>query len=107
MRIAERFGAVRDEIGWEVELSADGHMHYQATDAIRLARELAPLKLAWLEDPTPILNPDSCRKVREESPIPICVGEMLLADQVRQFIDTGACDIVHPDVMFCGGLHEI
>ena len=25
---------------------------------------------------------------------------------MRTFIDRGACDIVHPDVMFCGGLHE-
>lgn len=107
MKIVERFGAVREAIGWEVELSADGHMHYHATDAIRLAQELAPLKLAWLEDPTPILNPDSCRAVRNKSPIPICVGEMLVADQIRQFIDSQACDIVHPDVMFCGGLHEV
>ena len=81
-------------------------MHYNATDAIRLANELAPLRLSWLEDPCPITNPDSCASVRAKSPIPICVGEMFIAEQFRTFIDQKACDIIHPDVMFSGGLHE-
>jgi len=44
--------------------------------------------------------------VREKSPIPICVGEMFIAEQFRMFIDRKACDILHPDVMFSGGLTE-
>lgn len=106
-RIVERITTVREIIGWDVELCVDCHMHYNVADAVRLARELAPLKLAWLEDPTPIINPDSCRSVREKSMIPICVGEMFIAEQFRLFIDQEACDIVHPDVLFCGGLHEL
>ncbi|PYV09426.1 MAG: hypothetical protein DMG07_23215 [Acidobacteria bacterium] len=90
-RIAERLGLVRETVGADFELCVDCHMHYNAADAIRLALELAPLKLLWLEDP---------------SPIAICVGEMFTAEQFRIFIDHGACDIVHPDVMFAGGLHE-
>src|SRR5206468_11371173 len=44
--------------------------------------------------------------VRTDSPIPICTGEMLNAEQFRIFIDRRSCDIIHPDVLFCGGLHE-
>lgn len=105
-RIAERLGAVRDEVGLAVEIALDGHMHYNVPDAIQLAAELAPLKLAWFEDPTPITNPDACAEVRSKSAIPICVGEMFIPEQARMFIDRGACDILHPDVFFCGGLHE-
>jgi len=105
-RIAERLAAVREAAGWDAEICLDGHMHYNVPDAVRLANELAPLKLMWFEDPTPITNPDACAEVRAESPIPIAVGEMFIAEQFRMFIDRKACDVVHPDVMFCGGLHE-
>ena len=105
-RIVERLTKVRQTIGWDVELCIDCHMHYNAEDAIRLANELFPLKLLWMEDPTPITSPDSCASVREKSPIAICVGEMFIAEQFRLFIDRNACDIVHPDVIFSGGLHE-
>src|SRR5207247_1023904 len=105
-RIVERLSAVRKTVGRDMDLSVDCHMHYTATDAIRLANELAALRLLWLEDPCPVTNPDSCASVRAKSPIPICVGEMFIAEQFRTFIDQKACDIVHPDVLFSGGLHE-
>jgi galactonate dehydratase len=105
-QIYERLNAVRKTVGWDAEICVDAHMHYNASDAIRLSRELAPLRLVWLEDPTPITNPDACAMVKENSSIPICVGEMFIAEQCRLFIDRDACDIIHPDVMFSGGLHE-
>ena len=105
-RIVERITAAREAVGWEMEISVDGHMHYDVNSAIRLANELAHLKLKWFEDPTPIVNPDACAMVREKSPIPICVGEMFTAEQFRLFIDRQATDIIHPDILFSGGLHE-
>lgn len=106
-RMVERIGAVREVVGPDFELCVDCHAQYNAPDAVRLAQALAPLDLLWLEDPTPQTNPDSCREVRDGSPIPICAGEMFIADQFRIFIDAKACDIVHPDILFCGGLHEM
>lgn len=106
-RIVERLTVVRRTTGPDFEICVDCHMQYNAPDAIRVANALAHLNLFWLEDPTPITNPDSCAEVRERSPIPICVGEMFIAEQFRLFIDRRACDILHPDVLFCGGLHEL
>jgi len=103
----ERLAIVRDILGKDVELCVDCHAQYNVPDAIRVANVLASLNLLWLEDPTPITNPDSCREVRAKSPIPICVGEMFTAEQFRVFVDQRACDILHPDVMFCGGMHEM
>ena len=34
-------------------------------------------------------------------------GEMLRAEEFGKRIDRGACDILHPDVLFCGGMHEL
>jgi L-alanine-DL-glutamate epimerase-like enolase superfamily enzyme len=105
-KIVERLSAVREAVGPDIDIAVDGHMYYSVPDALRLAQELAPLKLMWLEDPTPITNPDAMATLRAKSLIPICVGEMFIAEQFRLFIDRGACDIIHPDVLFCGGLHE-
>ena len=105
-RIVQRLLAVREVVGPDFELCVDCHMQYNAPDTIRLAQALAPLNLLWLEDPTPITNPDSCAEVRSKSPISICIGEMFSAEHFRIFIDHKACDILHPDVLFCGGLHE-
>lgn len=106
-RIVERLETVRQAAGPDFEICVDCHMQYNVPDAIRVANALAHLKLLWLEDPTPITNPDSCAEVRARSPVPVCVGEMFIAEQFRLFIDRGACDILHPDVLFCGGLHEL
>jgi galactonate dehydratase len=106
-RIAERLGVVRQAAGPDFEICVDCHMQYNTPDAIRLASALAPLNLLWLEDPVPITNPDSCAAVRARSPVAICVGEMFIAEQFRLFVDRQACDILHPDVLFCGGLHEL
>jgi galactonate dehydratase len=105
-RIVERVAAVRDTVGVDVELCVDCHWQYNVPDAIRLANALAPLNLAWIEDPVPSSNVDAYAAVREKCPIPICVGEMFNAEQFQLFIDHGACDMIHPDVLFCGGLHE-
>lgn len=106
-RMVERLGSVRQTVGPDFELCVDCHMQYNAADAIRIATALAPLNLLWLEDPTPILNPDTCAEVRAKSPIPICVGEMFTLEQFSVFVDRQACDILHPDVLFCGGLHQM
>ena len=67
---------------------------------------MRPLDLKWFEDPVPIANFDAQKRVRDESPIPICAGEMLTPDQFREMIDRRAVDIIHPDLLFVGGLHE-
>ncbi len=104
--IVDRLKAVREAAGWDVDVCIDCHMHYNAPDAIRLANELAPLKLTWMEDPTPIVNPDAAAEIRDKCPIPICLGEMFTSEQFRLFIDRKAVDILHPDVLFTGGLLE-
>jgi len=103
----ERLQVVRDTAGPDFEICVDCHMQYNVPDAIRLANALEPLNLLWLEDPTPLTNPDTCAQVRAKSPIAICVGETLITEQFRVFVDHGAMDILHPDILYCGGMHEL
>ena len=105
-RIVERMTAARQAAGPDMEVAADCHRQYNVPSAIRLAQELAPLRLRWLEDPTPLVNPDALAEVRAKSAIPICIGEDFTAEEIRQSIDRQTCDIIHPDVLFTGGLRE-
>ena len=106
-RTVERVKAAREAAGWDVDIAVDCHMQYNVPDATVLAQELAPVKLTWLEDPTPITNPDAVAQVRNKSPVSICVGEMFTPEQFRLFIAREACDILHPDILFIGGMHEM
>lgn len=106
-RIVERLTAVREAAGPDFEICVDCHMQYNVPDSVRLLQMLEPLNLLWVEDPTPITNPDSCAEIRKKTTTAICVGEMFIAEQFRLFIDHHACDILHPDVLFCGGMHEM
>lgn len=106
-RIVERLTIVRETVGPDFEICVDCHRMYNVPDAIRVAQALSHLNLLWLEDPVSSSRPDLCAMVREKSPIPICAGEMFTAEEFGLFIDHGACDILHPDVLFCGGLHEL
>ncbi|MHB1296555.1 MAG: mandelate racemase/muconate lactonizing enzyme family protein [Anaerolineae bacterium] len=100
-------GAVREAIGPYVDLAIDCHWNYNTRDVIRLAQELAPFKLMWLEDPIPPDNIESLKRVTDASPVPICTGENHYTRHgLRTMITTQAVDIVQPDIPKVGGLLE-
>ncbi len=100
-------GAVRDAVGPDVELALDCHWRYNPRDAITLAKELAPLRPKWLEDPTPPDNIEALKRVTDSSPVPICSGENHYTRHgFRTMITTQAVDIVQPDIPKAGGLLE-
>ncbi len=100
-------GAVREAVGPHTELALDCHWNYTPRDAIRLAQELAPLRLKWLEDPVPPDNVEALKRVTDASPVPICSGENHYTRHgLRAMITTQAVDILQPDIPKVGGLLE-
>lgn len=105
--IVALMGAVREAVGPQTELALDCHWAYTARDAIILAQALEPLRLKWLEDPTPPDNVEALKRVTDNSPVPICSGENHYTRHgFRQMIETQAVDIIQPDVPKVGGLLE-
>ncbi len=100
-------GAVREAIGPDVDLAVDCHWNYNTRDVIKLAQELEPFRLMWMEDPTPPDNIEALKRVTEHSPVPICSGENHYTRHgLRPMITTQAVDIVQPDIPKVGGLLE-
>ena len=98
-------GAVREAVGIETEIAVDCHWRYSASDVIRVAHELEPFRLLWLEDPVP---PDSVAALMEVSAkvrVPIATGENLfLFEGFEEIIAKHALSIVTPDLQKVGGL---
>ena len=80
---------------------------YDATTAKRVAKEVEPFKLMWLEEPVPPENIDAMRDVRASTSTPICCGEnVFLRWGFRELLEKRAVDIIMPDFQKCGGLLE-
>lgn len=104
--IEKRLTASRRAAGDDAEISVDCHMHYDVPSSIELAKVLENLNISWLEDPTPVMDIDALSEIRDRTNIPICAGEMFNVEMAKQFIDARALDIIHPDILFAGGIHQ-
>jgi len=98
---------MRESLPARVDLAADMHGRYDVTTGKRVAQELEPFRLLWLEEPVPPENVDAMREVRASSRTPICCGENLfLRHGFREVLEKRAADILMPDFQKCGGLLE-
>ncbi|BCP55264.1 mandelate racemase [Kaistia sp. 32K] len=105
--MVERVQAVREAIGPDIDLCIDLHARYDVPTACRIAWEMEPFKLLWLEEPIPAENVDALRQVRSRSRTPICIGENLyMRWGFRETLQQQVADVIMPDVPKCGGLAE-
>jgi len=103
----DKVAFMRESLPKRIDLAVDMHGRYDLGTAKRMAKELEPFKLMWLEEPVPPENIDAMRDVRESSHTPICGGENLfLRHGFRELLEKRAVDIIMPDIQKCGGLSE-
>lgn len=106
-RMVKEVAFVRESLGRRVDLAVDMHGRYDATTGKRVAIELEPFRLLWLEEPVPPENIDAMRDIRQSTKTPICCGENLfLRHGFREVLEKRAADIIMPDIQKCGGLLE-
>jgi galactonate dehydratase len=105
--IIKKVRFMRESLDKRVDLAVDMHGRYDMTTAKRVAIELEPFRLLWLEEPVPAENIDAMRDVRQSTKTPICCGENLfLRHGFREVLEKRAADILMPDIQKCGGLLE-
>jgi L-alanine-DL-glutamate epimerase-like enolase superfamily enzyme len=93
--------------GPDVAVAVDVHTRLDVPSAIRLAKDLEPLHILWLEEPVPPENISAMREVNRATSTPICAGENLyLRHGFRDLIEQQAVNIIMPDIPKCGGLSE-
>lgn len=98
---------VRESIPNGMELGCDMHGRYDGGTAKRVAKELEPFRLLWLEEPVPAEDIDAMADVRHSTSTPIASGENLyMRWGYRELLDKNAVDIIQPDFQKTGGLSE-
>lgn len=101
----ERVGAVRAVIGPDRALMIDANQRWDLDRAAAALAALERFDIAWIEEP---LRADDLRgyvALRERTAIPIACGENLYtAHRFREFIDSGAVDILQPNAVRVGGI---
>jgi mannonate dehydratase len=70
------FEHLRTKLGEEVQLLHDVHERVTLNEAINLCRSLEPYRLFFLEDPFPPEDNDHFRLLRQQTSIPLAMGEL-------------------------------
>ncbi|HEX7897596.1 MAG TPA: mandelate racemase/muconate lactonizing enzyme family protein [Planctomycetota bacterium] len=97
--------ALRESLGTSFRIMIDVHARFAESEAVRVARELAPYDIFWWEEPTTREREEPSNLVAARSPIPVATGEMY--DTVGQFFTLakgGGVDIFQPEPMSLGGI---
>jgi galactonate dehydratase len=103
--VVDRVGAAQDA-GVDVGLDFHGRVHRPL--AKQLAKVLEPLGLLFIEEPLLSENPEGLRQIADLTSIPIALGERLYSRwDFKPFFETGAVDIIQPDLSHAGGILEV
>lgn len=99
--------AVREAVGFGIDVAFDCHWRFNVNDACKLAAACEPFRLLWLEDPVPPWNSDAFRSITPVTRTPIASGENLtLFEGFRELLEQQSLSIVLPDIQKVGGLAE-
>ncbi len=105
--------AMKSVLGDEIGLALDCGPGWTVPDAIRFARAVEPLNIAWLEDLitgdyVPYVDADVYVDVTRSTSTPIHTGEQIyLRQNFKALIEGHAVNVVGPDPCDVGGIAEL
>ena len=102
-----RLAAIREEIGYGVDVGIDFHGRVHKTMARILMKELEPYKPLFVEEPVLSQNNEALKELRTHTVIPIATGERMYTRwDFKSILQDGAVDIIQPDLSHAGGIWE-
>ena len=103
----ERFAAVRETIGDDVDLAIDFHGRVTPANAPRLIDALEPYHPLFIEEPVLPDNVDEMVDISRRTSVPIAAGERLFGRWgYRELIEKQAVRVLQPDLCHVGGIFE-
>ncbi|MCW5850338.1 MAG: mandelate racemase/muconate lactonizing enzyme family protein [Anaerolineae bacterium] len=98
---------VREAVGPDILLTADGNGAYSLATAIPMGKALEELGYYWFEEPLPQPGHAGYAEMTRTLDIAIAGGEGLGSRLAfKDLLDRGAVDIIQPDPALCGGIRE-
>jgi mannonate dehydratase len=99
------FEGIRKKIGYDMELIHDVHERISPKDSIRLAKELEPFDLFFLEDSVPLEQLDWLRELRRHTSIPLAQGELFNnPSEWKTLITERLIDFIRVHISQIGGI---
>ncbi len=99
--------SVRQAVGDAPLIALEAVCCWDYEYTMELARRIAHIQIAWLEEPCLPDRMDEYARLRQNCPIPISAGEHSVTRwSFKQMMDLGAADIYQPEPMWCGGIGE-
>lgn len=99
------FEHLRKTVGDEIGLLHDVHERITPNQAVALAKSLEPYKLFYYEDPLRPEHLDTFRLIRQQSSIPIAMGEIYVGPwEGMKLVTEHLIDYVRHDICHCGGI---
>ncbi|HJO82222.1 MAG: galactonate dehydratase [SAR202 cluster bacterium] len=104
----ENVRAVREAVGWDVDILIEMHRRLAPMHARRIGREIERYRPFWYEEPILAENVDALAAVKRDINLPVVTGEELYTKfEFREIFEKQAADIINPDVCNVGGILEL
>jgi galactonate dehydratase len=106
--LVSRFAAVRETVGWQIDLGAELHRNMTAGDAVVLCGELARLRPLFVEDPVPPDSVGALRAFAAKVAVPVAAGERNTTIwEFAEYLERPGVAFVRPDVGIAGGITHV
>jgi mannonate dehydratase len=103
--VPRMFEHLRAALGFEVELLHDVHERLPAAEAVRLARDLEPYRLFFLEDALAPEQLEWFRNIRAQCSTPLAMGELFVhPGEWRPLIAERLIDFIRVHISAIGGI---
>jgi len=106
-RVLERVAALREAVGYSVEVGLDFHGRLHRAMAKVLAKELEQFRPMFIEEPVLPENNEVLKEIAQLTSIPIATGERMFSRwHFKELMASGYIDIIQPDLSHAGGITE-
>ena len=103
-----RFAAIRETVGWEIDLGVELHRNMNAGDAVLLSRELERFRPLFIEDPIPPDSVAALRAFAAKIDLPVAAGERNTTIwEFAEYLERPGVAYVRPDVGIAGGITHV
>lgn len=105
--VADRIAAIRDVLGYEMDVAIDFHGRVHKPMAKVLAKALEPYHPMFIEEPVLPQNNEALRDIAMHADIPIATGERMFSRwDFKELLHSGYVDVIQPDLSHAGGISE-
>ncbi len=105
--VVERFAALREGVGKEIDIAIDFHGSVSPQTAGLLIKALEPYQPLFIEEPVQCQYVDVLADLARKTHIPIATGERIFTKWgFREILEKRAASILQPDISHCGGIFE-